>query len=249
LPVKSFVMGLNSDELSDTPEAQIRYDASHLVRVEPESFIIEVGKTTQVQIEVAAPDDLGPGGHYATVFFEVAALSELSQFQGSAVVPRVGALIFIDVAGARIEKVLLTDVQKEILAETGEINFNLTLKNYGNVHQLLQPELVIKSWPFGQKTYLVAEPRIVLPLNTKQMKLSWPEAPRLGVYQVSAWLSAADHQSAAPPASTLTLYVFNISLAQLLSAIGISLLTAILIIATLNRRRVLSALRMLVKNT
>lgn len=166
-----------------------RYDASDWLRIEPASVLLAAGESEEVTITYDVPADAGPGGHYATVYFEPLVAAQAGASQGPLITARVGVLVLLSVRGEGREELALASLSKEVSAQTGEVRFITQVENTGNVHALPGLQVLIEHWWGGEAARLAAVPALVMPGTSRQLKTVWSSPPAFGMYKVTALLN------------------------------------------------------------
>jgi len=124
------------------------------------------------------------GGHYAAVFFT--AVTETEGNVGS--VPRVGALIILNVAGDVKKTGEFVKFSSPFLVGSGPVDFKFTFLNTGTTHYEGSGQVVLTNI-FGQKTTLVSEKKFFYPDIKRDITARWDKKYPIGIYLVRANIS------------------------------------------------------------
>jgi hypothetical protein len=137
----------------------------------------------------AVPLNAEPGGHFGSIIFRIGGQSNLQQ-SGAVVAQELGALVLVRIAGKTSEKATLESfVPKKRLWERGPVEFEIRIKNEGNVH--LKPTGVITITNiFGKKVASFnPEPKNVLPGAIRKSTATWNQKFLFGKYTASLALN------------------------------------------------------------
>ncbi len=124
------------------------------------------------------------GGHYAAIFFT--AVMETEGNVGS--VPRVGALIILNVAGDVKKTGELVKFSSPLLVSSGPVDFKFTFLNTGTTHYESSGQVVLTNI-FGQKTTLASEKKFFYPDIKRDTATKWDKKYPVGIYLVRASMS------------------------------------------------------------
>lgn len=187
---------------------RVGYDIQDWISL-PDQIDVEENVEVEVAYTVSIPEDARPGGHYGTVFV----LQELGRDDDGAVgmVAKVGALIILKVDGDIVEEAELTGFDiAEQSEEAGNLDFEVFIKNSGNVHVVPYGKIEIKdsegnivqgidveSVVDGKGTQtgiraidyirFNADKKIILPGQIRSLKASWKKPP-VGEYSAQLLL-------------------------------------------------------------
>lgn len=121
-------------------------DIAGWTTVTPTSFTLPKGGSQEVTATVTVPKDAA-GGHYGSIVFNLAGTPTA---QGPGLSQQVGSLFLLTINGTLQEKMSVVSFKAPSFSESGPINFDLTLKNSGNVH--VKPEgLITVTDMFGRQ--------------------------------------------------------------------------------------------------
>jgi len=109
----------------------------------PEETTFRRDETKDIPFSIKIPKDAEPGSHYASIFVQ----QKSGDVEGSSVgtISRVGALIFIKVAGDIKEdgKIIDFNVPSELMDDEN-IAFSVTIENTGNIHLIPKGKVYLK---------------------------------------------------------------------------------------------------------
>ncbi len=156
------------------------YSASKWVSVNSTDFELAPGESQEVEVTIAAPADIEPGGHYAALFFEtVPSVNE----EGVSISTRIPSLFYITVPGVTDADIVANaEIVSLILpgiVEKGPVEVGVTVRNSGNVHLTIAAQAYFSDL-FGRNSELDLGQVTVLPNSEGTLTGSWQEAPFIG---------------------------------------------------------------------
>lgn len=213
------------------------YSIAKWTKTEPEEFTLNPGEEKRVKFTISVPHNAEPGGHYGVV---VAGSNQIvGGPTGSAIAPRVGAIVLMTVPGAMKEYLTIKDLTAPKYSEHGPINFSIRFENKGTVH--VKPRALITITDFlGKKVTDVHITEMnVLPNAIRKFQASWNQKWLFGG-RYTATLTGIYGASNIPLTPTvITFWVFPWK-------VGIIILI-VLIFFILIRRRWIGALKVLIR--
>ena len=193
LPIKSQVsIFLTKSKQVDISQKTL--DASSWFTLSPADFILQPHEKKLVQIQITPPYGSEPGGHYATIYFEPMIPQEAMSYNSSFNLGRIGVLSFLIVPGDIEQNIIIEDFTSKNLQSFGPLNFDLTLKNDGNVHLLPTGQIVIKNIYGVEKASLALTPTTILPGTSDTYHPSWDKTLLLGRYEVTPHVNYGSDQ-------------------------------------------------------
>lgn len=160
--------------------------ATSWLKPELSEFTLQEGERIFFNIDVNAPSDASPGGHYGAVFFESQPLDSGDQGANVKLITRVGSLLLINVKGLVNEQGRITQFTTKKFKTKGPIDFDLIFSNYGNTHQAPHGFIEIKNI-FGTVVGKVpVEAWYVLPDSQRRKQVSWEKEWLWGYYTATA---------------------------------------------------------------
>jgi uncharacterized membrane protein len=106
------------------------YAISTYSKLDKSSFTLGIGESQKVTAEVNLPVDAA-GGRYGSFIFSVAGNATANS---AALSQELGSLFLVRIGGPVNEKLTLMEFSAPLFSESGPIQFNIKLKNAGNVH-------------------------------------------------------------------------------------------------------------------
>lgn len=135
-----------------------------------------------VPFKIRIPRNAGVGGHYAALFFK----AELESAAGGiGAVPRVGALILLNVQGDISKTGEFLDFQAPFLVNKGPVKFAIKFKNTGTAHYKITANIDIKNI-FGQKTTVSSQEKFVYPGTERTIEAEWNKKRPIGIFRAKA---------------------------------------------------------------
>ncbi len=131
-----------------------------------------------IPFKIRIPRNAGVGGHYAALFFK----AELESAAGGiGAVPRVGALILLNVQGDVSKAGELLDFKAPFLVNKGPVKFETIFKNIGTAHYQITANVDIKNI-FGRKTTVNSQEKFVYPGTERTVEAEWNKKRPIGIF-------------------------------------------------------------------
>lgn len=165
------------------------------IKLSEKSFTINPEEKHVLEFEITVPNDVAPGGQYAAIMF----LSENEDATPATIKTsgRIATILYGHVNGgeARMSGELVDHKLPSLWRNSG-ISISQTVTNNGNIDFRVQQTMTIKEF-FSNRE--VVNPStttsdgdtigtsnvMVLPGTSRMSVLSWPDAPKLGLFQVT----------------------------------------------------------------
>lgn len=223
-------------DLSDQESA---YSLANWIEVTPGTATLGPHESKTFDYTIAVPKNAEPGGRFASIVFQTKA-KQVSGQNGVAIVPEIGTLIFIKISGEVKEQASITSFDTHHdLNDSGPVNFDLRIKNEGNVQFKPTGTITISNF-FGEKIATIPiDAQNVLPESTRKMTAEWDQFWLFGKYQ--ATLSVVYGNGNQMITATTDFWGFPYKL------VGITIFVIALVGLALypRRRRILRALKVL----
>jgi len=156
-----------------------------------------VGEEKKIPFIITVPENIGPGGYYGAVVFgtEPPKMKVKGEDKGAAVSisQQAASLILLQVAGDVNENAIIKEfnTDKRFYSTPFEVNYNVKIKNLGNVH--IKPRGIIETKNMlGKKVSVITvndESGNILPLSQRVFNNSWKEDFGFGRYESSLAIS------------------------------------------------------------
>lgn len=137
-------------------------------------------QTAQVPFTLTVPKNASPGGHYASLFFEVQPNKDDT---GVIRKHRIGIIIYVDVQGNTIKKGSVEKSTVPFYQPNAPLSASVLLKNEGNVDFQSTNTMIVKDI-FGHILYQNDWNHYILPSTTRKIPLQWTSSPWIGLYHV-----------------------------------------------------------------
>lgn len=191
---------------TDQPIAEERkaaFNASSWFTIESPDFILLAQERRSIKVNVVVPQNAEPGGHYATVNFDSFVPEQQNTAGATTVNARVGVVVLLAVSGDVRERVSIVDKvhTKTWQPDALPTNFDLTLRNEGNVHVLPQGRIVVRD-VFGRVVKELPLPvGTLLPGADRTYSATWEHGLTAGVYNAEVEVVAGTQQVKLGPAT------------------------------------------------
>jgi len=211
------------------------FDVSAWISLDPVDLIVPAQNSRQVEVTVLPSKNAEPGGHYATIYFQVLLPEQKTSFWTSPVSARVGVLGLFIVKGKVVKEASLGQPQVAKLNQLGPIDFLIPIINQGNVHLFPQVNLKVSRASGQEITTLTVPKRLVLPGTTKQLGVVWPKRFVFGRFVAQAfWALDQGEIISSPPISF-----------WVIPWLPILVLLVVLVLLVIFRKRLILAFRVL----
>ncbi len=232
LPIRGNSSNLNQD-LRTTGS---RYNSASWISLDPPDFILQPGDKQTITLHILPPVDAQPGGHYSTVTFSPLIPAGLTTTPEA--LAQVGAVVLMTIPGDITESLELKDASFPRLITSLPRDFNLSLKNSGNIHLSPNFHLTLLDHRGELVTTIPVQTSLILPDTTKTFLIRWPSATKWGHYTITGTINYGTNNS-------LTLPLFSIWFIPIFQLIFFVTLTLISFWLILKYRRVVLALKVL----
>jgi hypothetical protein len=157
---------------------ETRATLAEWIEVSPGPYVVDEGRSREVQFFVDVPEDAAPGGHFAAILISTEPPAASGEDLALVTTQTVVALFFARIEGDIIEKAEIREFSVlDRSLELPEAEFSLRFENKGNVH--IQPRgeiLIMNMWgkergviPVNHDTHFGN----VLPGSIRDFRFSW----------------------------------------------------------------------------
>lgn len=164
------------------------YKMSDWIRIRQDVITLKPQGEARVPFKIFVPRNATAGGHYAAVFFT--GILEAEDGNVGAV-PRVGALVILNVNGDLKKSGQLIKFSGPRLASQGPVKFNLSFLNTGTTHYEIKADIALKNF-FWSSGNFSSETKIVYPNIKRDLPAVWDKKFLLGVYKAKATVIDGD---------------------------------------------------------
>ncbi len=161
------------------------FDSSSWFTLEPSDFILQPKESKEILIKISEPENIEPGGHYATIFFQPLIPSDVISPSSTISLARVGILTFLIAPGNILELLSIKDFTVRPWSTFGPINFEVELQNNGNVHTSPSGTIAIKDLLGNTVKTLDLDTSIILPTTTNTQNIVWDKQLLFGRFTAS----------------------------------------------------------------
>lgn len=161
---------------------------SSWISFEKDSYLLGAGETLTVPFTVNAPNDVPNGGQYGVIFAETE--GEIDTRSGNAVVSkkRVGMVLYAQLPGTTRSSGNVEAFTTSWLQMAQPPVFRHTVENNGNTHFDATVKYVVEDLN-GKEVAKNEITSVVLPETSREIELTWNNAPPIGLYNVSRTVS------------------------------------------------------------
>lgn len=142
----------------------------------------------RIPFKIRVPKNASAGGHYGAVFF-----TGVQDNSGSNIgaVPRVGALIILNVNGNLQKSGKLLDVSGPIFANNGPVDFKATFLNTGTTHYETKLDVSVRNifWKSGEFS---SSQKFIYPNINRELVATWNKKALFGIYVAKASVTDGD---------------------------------------------------------
>jgi len=184
LPIKAQVDAFIGNNNFTKLQSSI-FDSSSWFTLVPSDFILQPKESKEILIKISEPENIEPGGHYATIFFEPLIPEGVISPSSTISLARVGILTFLIAPGDIKELLSIKDFEVIPWSTFGPISFDVGLKNEGNVHTSPSGKIVIKDLLGNTVTTLDLNNSMILPTTTDVQNIVWDKQLLFGRFTVN----------------------------------------------------------------
>mgnify|MGYP001579144895 CR=1 FL=1 len=157
------------------------YKMSDWIRIRQDVITLKPKEDQSVPFKVIVPKNATAGGKYAAVFFT----GVIEGGGNIGAVPRVGALIILNVKGDLKRTGELLNFSGPRFVNNGPVNFTLSYLNTGTTHYEAKADFTVKNF-FWKSGAFSSEVKFVYPNIKRDLKATWNQKALLGIYTVKA---------------------------------------------------------------
>lgn len=176
-------------------ERDISMSAASWLTLSPQEVELLPGQSCTVEVELSAPENAEPGGHYTMVFVEAAPkVKEQDIPAGPHIISNVrsGVLILGTVAGELHRLGSLESLTVPRFNFSRQVPVTVTFENEGNVHFDLAGLINFEDWQGRRVGSLSIAERTSLPDSRLEIRQVWEQTPLMGKFTASARVVSRD---------------------------------------------------------
>lgn len=211
-----------------------RWSLASWITASPKKILLQPQQTTTVNLVIAIPKDALAGGRYAMITYNPNTEGLLGiQGSGSAIVQKVGSLIYLNVVGNVTEAGHLKEFKVDSqFSQYGPINLLAEIENLGDIHIQPQGQITVTNWLKDTVGQFQLEPKNIFPFTSRMYELSVPGKYRFGRY--TARLDAIIGSSQIPVHGLIYFWIIPIKEVSLIAA---ALILIVLLIVLKTRKK------------
>ncbi len=166
-------------------EEDTSFSLASWIEVTPTSVTIPPKTAQYFTFNIKVPLNAEPGGHFGSLIFRTIPTEKLDG-SGASLAQEIGSLVLLRIAGETVEQANIESFKTiKSIFEQGPVNFEIRLKNQGNVHTKPSGTIVITNMLGSQVASITVEPKNVLPGATRKLDAVWDTKWRLGRYSAT----------------------------------------------------------------
>src|SRR3989338_6227509 len=163
------------------------YKMSDWIGIRQDVITLKPKEEQSVPFKISVPKNATAGGKYAAVFFT----GVIEGGGNIGAVPRVGALIILNVKGDLKRTGELLNFSGPRIANNGPVNFTLSYLNTGTTHYEAKADFTVKNF-FWKSGSFSSETKFVYPNIKRDLKATCNQRALLGVYTIKAKILDGD---------------------------------------------------------
>jgi hypothetical protein len=222
-------------------ETDTNFSLKKWIEPSTQNLVVQPNEETPFPFTINIPKDAEPGGHYASVLFQIGGPT----VEGvTNVKQRVGALILLRISGNVVEKAQIDSFDAPKFSKKGPVIFTLRVKNDGTTH--INPGgTIIVTDMFGKKVdELPLMSANVFPGSIRKMLTPWEKPGVLGQYTATLVATYGQQNLPLTAATKFTVVSPTAAILLLVAVVGGGLF---LISVISGRRRLAKALKVMTK--
>ena len=157
------------------------YKMSEWINIRQDVITLKPQEEISVPFKISVPRNATAGGKYAAVFFT----STFESGGDVGAVPRVGALILLNIKGDLKRTGELLSLNGPRFVNNGPVNFTLSYLNTGTTHYEAKADFTVKNF-FWKSGSFSSEVKFVYPNIKRDLNATWDKKALLGIYTVKA---------------------------------------------------------------
>ena len=164
------------------------YKMSDWIKISQDTISLKPEEDFSIPFKIQVPKNATAGGRYAAIFFT----GVLESGEGNiGAVPRVGALIILNVKGELKKTGQLLKLKGPVFANNGPVDFIATFKNTGTTHYETRLNVSVKNifWKSGE---FKSQEKFVYPNINREFTATWEKKALFGIYIAKASVADGD---------------------------------------------------------
>ena len=166
-------------------EEETSFSLASWIEVTPKTITLAPKTSQYFTFNIKVPLNAEPGGHFGSLIFRTIPTEKL-EGSGASLAQEIGSLVLLRIAGETIEQANIESfTTSKSIFEKGPVNFEVRIKNLGNVHTKPTGTIVITNALGKQVDSVSVEPKNVLPGATRKLEATWDTTWRIGRYSAT----------------------------------------------------------------
>lgn len=186
----------DEDDIRNFEKESVYTKISHWIKIKDGSgsyndsytFTIQPKETKNVSYMITTPENVTPGGQYASIFVETL----LDDNKDITMSTRAGMLIYATINGDIHSESLIENIKTNSLISSDKLKVSYTVANKGNIDFQTSTSLQISSI-FGRQLYTNTTISTILPESTKEIEEKWEDTPPFGFFLLHYKIRALDN--------------------------------------------------------
>jgi len=219
------------------------YSLRKWIELSSTNLLIQPGEETIFPFTISVPKSAEPGGHYASILFQIGGADVNPDQTVTSVQHRVGSLVLLRVSGNVVEQASIESFQAPAYSRQGPVDLSLRIKNEGTTHVRPSGTIIITNM-FGKKVDEIPLNGLnVFPGAIRKMDTTWDKGTLLGQYTATL---VATYGQQNLPLTAATKFVVISPIAGILMVVGVIAALLFTISALQGRNRLLKALKVII---
>lgn len=221
-------------------ESDESYSLKSWIELSSENITLQPGEERFFQFNINVPRNADPGGHYASVLFQVGSGESIPGV--TTVQNRIGSLVLLRVSGNVVEEATIETFQAPVYVRKAPITFSLRVQNNGTTHIQPSGTIVITNM-FNQKVdEIPLNSANVFPGAVRKMDTEWNPENAFGHYTATL---VATYGQQSLPLTTATSFNIASPVTAVMVVVGVIAGFIFLLSLLTGRKRVMAALKVL----
>lgn len=212
------------------------------IETSTKNILLQPGEEKPVGFTISIPRNSEPGGHYASVIFQIGSGEAPPEGAVATVQHRIGSLVLLRVSGDVVEKAEIQSFTAPSFSTGGPVTIDLRLRNDGTTHVRPNGTLIITNILGAKVEEIPLDGLNVFPGAVRKMTTEWEPRSPLGIYTATL-VSTYGQQNL--PITAATRFVVASPVALVIFIVGSLALIVFVLSLISGRGRVLKAIKML----
>lgn len=173
------------------PDPDAPYSLATWFQFDKSEIVLEPKEAKTIKVNIKAPRDAEPGGHYGTIFV----VGKPTEEEGAMIanVPRLAVNFIAVVTGEVTFAGKIVSFSTPNFAKSGPIDFLIRYENEGTVHENPKGEILVYDM-FGREVdKITVKPQFAFPKTIRQLPATWERIFLIGKYTAVANISHGEN--------------------------------------------------------